>query len=353
MLIFVEIYSVMNGIPGRRRNFLVTTALLFFSCILIPCITNHASVPPYTYKTQIVSVLSLPFPLLNGDTPMGNFQSITIPLKRAGRLFLIEAIIDNQEGNLVFDTGSSGLVLNKTYFRKYVADEKTAGGGVTGSVGKVSQIQVKRIQISNLYYEKVLADVSDLGHIENRRGVKILGLFGLNMIQGFEVIFDANNNQLQLIRVDRNGNHLSPSPSSMKYDFTHKIETFHNILLLKGKIGEKPLNFCLDTGAETNVLSSHVSKNVMHTIQINRRSSLSGAGAATTEVLYGTMSDFICGNHQLGAMETIITDLDYMSEAYGRTIDGMLGYDFWEKGIFCINFEKNEISICIGKGVKK
>jgi hypothetical protein len=100
-------------------------------------------------------------------------------------------------------------------------------------------------------------------------------------------------------------------------------------------------------------MSSHVSKNVMSTIQISRRSGLSGAGAATSEVLYGTMNDFKFGNYQIGEMETIVTDLDAMSEAYGRTIDGMLGYDFWEKGIFCINFGKNEMSICLGKGVKK
>jgi len=38
------------------------------------------------------------------DDPLGDFLSITIPLKRVGRLFLIEANIDNQVGNLIFDT---------------------------------------------------------------------------------------------------------------------------------------------------------------------------------------------------------------------------------------------------------
>jgi hypothetical protein len=337
---------------GRNKGLILITVLLMLAAF-IPAGENHAGISPVnTIKTANppVSLFDL---LYTGDEPMGNFQSITIPLKRAGRLFLIEAKIDDQEGNLVFDTGASGLVLNKTYFRKYNSSEKPVGGGVTGSLGTVSQIKVGRLQISNLFYEKVNADLTDLGHIENRRGVKILGLFGLNMITGFEVIFDAGNSQLQLHRIDKNGNRLSPPSTEIKYDFTQKIETFHNILLLRGKIGEKNLNFCLDTGAETNVMSSRVPKNVMNTIRITGRSNLGGAGTATSEVLYGTMSDLKFGNYQLGEMETIITDLDAMSEAYGRNIDGMLGFDFWQKGIYCINFGKDQISICIGKGVKK
>lgn len=343
----------MKSGPGRIIGYPITTSILLLLFILLPCFENHASILPSGYISRVAGSTPIYDLLFSGDTPMGNFKSITIPLKRAGKLFLIEARIDDQEGNLVFDTGSSGLVLNRTYFRKYLAEQKPSGGGVTGSIGNVGQTYVKRLQISTLYYEKVRADIADLGHIENRRGVKILGLFGLNMITGFEVIFDANNNQLQLNRVDHYGNSLKPTPDVIKYDFTRKIEKIHNILMLKGKIGEKTLSFCLDTGAEINVLNSHEAKNVMRTIQINRRGRLTGAAAATSEILYGTMNDFVFGNHQFGAMETILTDLDAMSESYGHTIDGMLGYDFWEKGIFRINFGKNEISIFLVKGAKK
>lgn len=350
---FVEIIQAMHLYPGRSFGNLLKTVILLFSCILTPCMQNHASVSPRKYRTPVVFPADLFSLLINGDTPMGNFQSITIPLKRAGRLFLIEARIDDQEGNLIFDTGATELVLNRTYFRKYAAREKPTGGGVTGTTNKVSRISVKRLQISDLYYENLRADLCDLGHIENRRGVKILGLFGLNMITGFEVVFDARNSQLQLNRVDRNGNRLNPAPSGIKYDFTQNMETMNSILVLKGKIGEKFLSFVLDTGAETNVINKHSSKNVLRTIQITHRTSLGGVDAANVEVLSGTMNDFKLGNHQLGPMETIVTDLDAMSESYGRTIDGMLGFEFWQKGIFCINFNKNEMSFSLGKGVNK
>jgi hypothetical protein len=35
---------------------------------------------------------------------------------RSGRLFLVDAVIDGVSGNLVFDTGASGLVLNRNIY---------------------------------------------------------------------------------------------------------------------------------------------------------------------------------------------------------------------------------------------
>jgi len=330
-----------------RAICILTVAL----CILSKRIC--ADIPPCNYSPQVTiiePVWQLP-PM--SDEPLGDFESITIPLKRAGRLFLIEARIDDQVGNLIFDTGASGLVLNKTYFRKYAAFEKAAGGGITGVSDKIYRTVVKRIDISGLYYEDVAADLTDLGHIENRRGVKILGLFGLNMINEFEVIFDAISSELHLYRIDKQGNRLISLSSGFKFEVTQNMETNHNIMLIKGKIGDKILSFCLDTGAESNVISSDVSKKVMSTIQISRRSGMGGAGAASVEVLYGTMKEFEFGNTQFGKMQTVVTNLESMSESYGCSIDGMLGYDFWQKGIFCFNLRKSEISFSIMKGAKK
>jgi len=339
----MKLYPIlMSGVFG-----LVRLMLIPFLCINV---NGYASIPPDTKISITKASITISDLAILNDQPLGDFQSITIPLKRAGRLFLIEAKIDDQVGNLIFDTGATGLVLNKTYFRKYAGIEKAAGGGITGASEKISRIVVKRIDISGLYYVDISADLTDLGHIENRRGFKILGLFGLNMIHNFEVVFDANRNELQLNRVDKKGNRLSGLTSELKYDFTQNMETNDNILLVKGKIGDKILNFCLDTGAESNVISSSVSKKVMGTIQINRRLGMGGAGAATVEVLYGTMKEFEFGNHQFGNMETAVTSLCDINDAYGCTIDGLLGYDFWQKGIFCFNFRKNEISFSVWKG---
>jgi len=277
----------------------------------------------------------------------GNVVGVTIPLKRAGRLFLLEGTIDNVIGNFILDTGASGLVLNKTYFRNSIAVQDEEGGGVTGSTADVARINVKRLIISDLIYVNTPADVTPLGHLENRRGVKILGLFGMSMLKNVEMVIDIRNNELQIYKLDKQGNHLGTPSPIVKFDITQKIIEFRNIMFVKASIGGKVLDFCLDTGAESNVLSTDAPKVALGKVTITRRSSLNGVGADKGEVLFGILNDFIMGTRQILPMETIICSLAAMSQKYGYPIDGMLGYDFFAKGKVYINLVKNEISICL------
>jgi len=62
------------------------------------------------------------------------------------------------------------------------------------------------------------------------------------------------------------------------------------------------------------------------------------------------MNDFMIGEKQIPNMDTVITNLDALSEGYGTKIDGMLGYNFLEQGIICINFVKKQFGIRFIKG---
>lgn len=198
-----------------------------------------------------------------------------------------------------------------------------------------------------LHHQKVTADLAELGHIEDKR--RSLGLFGLKMIDNLEVIFDARRNELRLNRIDKDGNRIDQKEEDLQFEFTQKLETSYDFMMIRGRISDKVLYFCLDTGAEINVLSNNVPKKgnghgTDHP-QINPGRFESGA----VEALYGTMNELEFGNHQFGSMGTVIIDLSSMSEAYGCSIDGMLGYDFWQKGVFCFNYRKKEIGSMSGK----
>jgi predicted aspartyl protease len=281
--------------------------------------------------------------------PLGELESVIIPLKRVGRLFLIEGKIDNLTGNFLFDTGAAQLVLNSTYFRKYLSVIESGGGGITGSTGGIQRTVIKKLDVGGLMYKEVNADVTGLGHIENRRGVKILGLFGVGMLKGLEMVIDINHNELRLYRLDRTGNRISARKNEFRADVTEKVEFYHNILFVKARIGGKVLDFCLDTGAESNVLNSYAPKKVLSTVTILRRSDLMGVGSGEAEVLLGNLNDFVLGERAISNMQTIIASLDALSASYGYPIDGMLGYDFFEKGEICINLVKNELKISFTK----
>ena len=284
--------------------------------------------------------------------PQGNFVGVTIPLRRAGRLFLLEGTINNIIGNFILDTGASGLVLNKTYFRNTIPVDDEEGGGVTGATSSVARINVKRLSVSDLLYSNIPADVTSLGHLENRRGVKILGLFGMSLLKNVEMVIDVRNNELQIYSLDKQGNRVSSTSPADKFDIIQKIEEFHHVMFVKATIGGKILDFCLDTGAESNVLSTDAPKNALSKVTITHRSNLQGVGEDRGEVLFGTLNDFLMGNHQILNMETIICSLAAMAKKYGYPIDGMLGYDFFVKGKVHINLVKKEMGICL-KGEDK
>ena len=325
--------------------------------ISIVILVSILSFPLYGHSKRVsfsaISYLPIKKIASNNYEVAPGIDKLTIPLKRVGNLFLIDANVDNKIGNLIFDTGAMGLVLNKTYFRNHVMEESNPSTGINGSITNVSFVNIDRIAFSELTFKNTRADLTDLGHIENRRKVKILGLLGLSMIKDFEIIIDVNNNQLQLFRIDKKGNRLNTTEKSFQSDITQPIQSSNNIIFLKGMIGGKKLNFCMDTGSETNVISNRSSKEVLNSITITRRSSLQGSGSKKSEVFYGTMNNFVYINKELTGMETIITNLDNLCEAYGVQIDGVLGYDFLIKGTVCINLNKKQLGMCFLKTERK
>jgi hypothetical protein len=329
---------------GRKTTWSIVLILL--------AVSYQANSYPFSYNKFPLNRLSVFYPnyslFTNADEIM-KVDSVIIPLKRAGRLMVFEATIEGKTGNMIFDTGANHLVFNSTYFRDHLKLNSGTSSGITGDVGQVEQILIEKIEMDGLTFRNTRADLANLGHLETRKGIKIMGLFGFSMIKNLEVVIDHQNNLLKLYKIDKTGNRTGKPKQNFVPDYIQKIETYGNILYLSGTIGGKNLKFCFDTGAETNVICSKCPKNIMNTLTITRRSKLSGTGAVGSEVLFGKMNDFSFGGKDISGMETIITNLDALSEAYGTKIDGMLGYNFLASATVCVNFVKKEFGIKYNK----
>ena len=164
----------------------------------------------------------------------GNIESVLIPLKRVGRLFLIEASVDGQTGNFVFDTGADKMVLNKTYFRNNLMTTTESGGGLTGNSQIIYITQVKEIVASELIFGNQTADVTDLGQIENRRKSKILGLFGMSLFTNMHLEIDLRNATLRLSRLNKSGVPENKQITSFSGDFIGKIHLVKRVMFLQG-----------------------------------------------------------------------------------------------------------------------
>ncbi len=279
--------------------------------------------------------------------------SFTIPLKRAGKLILMEAVIDSISGNIILDTGSTSLVLNSIYFRQGRQQRGLVAGGITGSAGAFSRSQIENVNISGIQFQHLEANITDLGHIEAARNIRVLGFVGLSIFSEFEVVIDLHSNVMELHRLDRRGNRIVENRNKQNHDIEIPVKIESHIVFLDGIINGRKLTFCLDTGAESNVLSIHLPNRVLNTVSILRRANLRGAGAQQVEVLYGIMNDFSIDRQNFEDMNTIVTNLNAMNHAYGTNIDGMLGCDFLERGIFYINLTKRTLGINLIKEERK
>lgn len=274
---------------------------------------------------------------------------LIIPLKNAGRVYMIEAIVDNQQGNLIFDTGASDLVLNSTYFRKYLKKGTSDPGGITGSAGLAEMITTSNMIVSGLRYTNATALLSNLSHLENRYGVKVLGLFGLSLLKDFEIVIDIHSNELGIYRIDKNGNRTSVTDNAFHGDHSQKLDESGNIVFISGIVAGKSMKFCIDTGAETNAIDITCPEKVLQTISIKSAAKLSGAGTSKSEVLVGKLDELKLGSYSIRNMTTIITRLDALENAYGQMMDGVLGYDFLARGPVCLNFIKMQLEMKILK----
>lgn len=304
---------------------------------------NILSISNGLYKSTYIKE----FLIGNKNAKVDETNVINIPLIRAGKLLLIEAKIDDQIGNLVFDTGAEGIVLNSTYFRDYVKNESHPSQGVNGFVGTVENITVDNIDIGDLAFRSIRADLIELGHIENSKGIKILGLFGFNYLRNYEVVIDVNNSQLTLIKLDKKGNRIANNKELFKADKIEPISESHNIVFFSGEIANNKVKFCLDTGAEISSISSSLPKGILNTISITRRIKLMGAGSTKREVLYGIINDFKFSNINCSGMETILTNLSSLETVYSTQFGGVVGFDFLKQGVFSINIRKKQMGICI------
>jgi hypothetical protein len=286
--------------------------------------------------------------LLSPDPdPTGDFQNLTIPIKRAGNLIIVEAQIDTLEGNFVLDTGAPYLVLNATYFRDLPKISERDCGGINGHSTSFTTVVHNFSLGFDLHYDKLTADVTDLSAIENSRKIKILGLLGTRMFSKLAITVDLFKNVLYIHKLGKDGEINPGELPYQKASLTTPFKLLNDVIFLKAEINGKSNWFAFDSGAESNLLDYHVSDKILKVMQVINKSKLTGVGETTFEVIYARFDKLTIGGYDFPNNRIVISNLEAIGRVYDYTVDGILGYDFYSRGIFTINFVKKEFSMYI------
>ena len=234
-----------------------------------------------------------------------------------------------------------------TYFRNYPSHSgETESGGITGET-QASPTMVESLSFGPIKYYRADADRVNLGHIENSKGIKILGLLGMQLFKRFEMIIDYEKSLIYLHLINKK--EASTYRSEMLQDEsaynTFSIKIMEDKLITYGEIAGKKLTFLIDTGAESNVLDSRLSNKIFEQVSITRRIMLAGSGAQKVEALYGDMKNIKMGDLDIATLPVLVTNLEKMCFSYNQCLDGMLGFDFLSMHKIGFNFVKRKMYI--------
>jgi Aspartyl protease len=276
-------------------------------------------------------------------------SAVVIPFSRSGNLILIKGKADTTEGSFILDTGCPGLVLNLTYFRHYpVNTEPNAEQrGITGSVEGALQTRIADFSFGQKHHYQIDADLVNLGHIENSKGVKVLGLIGMQLLDRYEMIVDFEKNLIYLHSISK-AEAKTYQHEMLKDETSYRtvpVELISNRLVVKAVVAGKKIRLIIDSGAEINILDSRLPDNVFELVNITGRTLLNGVGAQKVEALQGNLSVMQIDGQNVENMPVLITNLERSCFANGGCADGVIGFDLLTSKKIGFNFVKRKMYI--------
>lgn len=322
--------------------------LLYFLGFFLACSLSSAAKEAKNARTvpnhKALPSSSFPDAFLPDDS-----ASCAIPFIRAGNLIIVKARVDTIEGNFILDSGAPHLVLNLTYFRHYQAtvEAEAEQTSITGTANAVMKTKVAAFNLGTLDYYHTEADLVNLGHIENSKGIKILGLLGMELFKQCELFIDYEKNTLYLHRIGRKeaSSYKSEHLGDTSTYRTFPIEILKNRIIATTTMDGKKLKFVIDCAAESNVLDSRSPNRVMENVTITRRVMLTGSNNRKVEALYGNVTKLTMGELELGNLPVLITNLERTCFSDLGCINGVLGFDFLSLQKIGFNFVTRKMYI--------
>ncbi|MEW7290037.1 hypothetical protein [Aquimarina sp. 2304DJ70-9] len=312
------------------------------SFIVLYLICNTAAIASDNVSWIFSSETSIIFP----KAEILNEYTARIPFKLVDHLIVVEAELHDKKGSFIIDTGSETLMLNEVHFpqRDHFFTKRKQTSGVIAVMDDTFEQHVKEFILRNFNLKNQISDIVDLSHIEKAKKMHLLGIIGYSVLRDYEVFVDMHLNQITLTKVDRFGVKLDQNVYAEKIidsvDFRLKTHT----IVIEGYIGDQHVKFGLDTAAEFNQINKKLRKKTLKYFYPKKRLVLLGASNNKIEVMAGKLYRVrLSETVYFGPMNTILTNLNKMNEAFGTDLDGVLGYEFFRQKRTIINYQKEKL----------
>lgn len=248
-------------------------------------------------------------------------------------LIVVRAELGGVRGNYIFDTGSTGLVLNSVHHSAIEIEDNWVEGAST-SIESL-QKRINKFQFGNITKRNFSAACLSLAHIELSMNMHIDGLIGMEILHGSAIIIDYDAQMLML---------ADPSKDYSGADIVLNISLALGIPVVKSELEGHLLNLAIDFGATCSILDKSIAKKL--DLEVLEQIDLLTASGKTD-----AMSKVSCKNLQLGDSfqfntQAIITDLSHL-QSKNQSIQGVVGLDLLKAGKVLLNPSKGTLHIWI------
>ena len=324
----------------------VLPGVLFFFCIQ-HALAKANSLNALFKKNDRIPEVS--FPGLQPAAGSPDSSSFIIPFSRAGNLIIIKAKADAEEGNFILDTGCPGLVLNITYFRNYpvITEPDTESSGITGGAAPTEQVMISDFNFGKAGQYNIKANLANLGNIENSKGIKVLGLIGMQLFARSELIIDYQKNLLyfHFISHAESGSYRHAMLKDTAAYYIIPFEITDGRMIVRSVIEGKKLRFIIDCAAETSILDSRLPDKIFESLSVTGKVSLAGVGNKKVDAVTGSLANFSIAGHDIKDLPVLITNLDKSCLSQGGCVDGVLGIDRLSLQKIGFNFNTHKMYI--------
>jgi len=254
---------------------------------------------------------------------------VSIPFQVINGLIIVEAEIDDEVGNYIFDTGAEELILNKE-----VSSGKTMFSSINGEIA-TEEVDINLLRIGNLTHSKIKAYSADLGSMESYLNISLQGVIGCNLFIPRKVKIDFNSNEITLSSAD---------------DLTTGRENFVSFEMVDGvpvcpiSIKGQEFLFGFDTGATMHVLDRKILSKIKESVLETGMETYvtTGTGEKTVNKII-SINDFILGNKSIVNGHFLSQDLSEFNQSMESPISGVLSLTALEANDIVIDLQQKRI----------
>ncbi|MFT4760774.1 MAG: putative aspartyl protease [Paraglaciecola sp.] len=254
-----------------------------------------------------------------------------------GGMIFIEANVNGKVGNFILDTGAPGVILNHKPVKK---SENLVAGGINGTL-EIGEVAINKFEWGIINLSNFTGYALDISHLEESFDRKIAGLIGFDVLADFELLFDYEKREVQILNARRNSLHKNNQPLQ-KISFQKQ----GHLPVIKAKIGKKTYRFGVDTGAEVNLLDKSILADFNHNLAtLLPNESIQGLENNTQLVSVAQVHHTEVQSNDFPDMKYLFVDFSAVNHDRAERIDGLLGFPFLERSKVSINYKKQKIYI--------